>query len=445
MAATTKLVVGATTYTLSGDGATILGCRYFPSTPGEGDERLVETCTLTLDGTAAAVRGTVQALGRGLLEARRRAESGYGADVFVRYTAASGEEEYRSRVYGGRLVWPEEADRRRLGGPVEVGLIWERDPFWEDVDLVELALTNGNGSAVTGGLGIYNHDDGGAGHDNYVEIDAAYALGDLPGALKIELTNTIGAGQDYGNVYVGHNWGDEPFDRILEAEHGSGGSSTGSAAASGGYYHTLTVPTSYSGAIWSYLLSNLELDAFAGRPAALLARFQASPTSGITMYWRLTNSSVEVYRSPEIVLGLSQVQLTGVLRLPPALRLMEDLSSLQLDLFARHGSGTTLQLDFVQLTPTDGFRRLYTLAGSPSVTFSNGGVLGMDDSEGEDRIYWYGSGKYFSLWSAEGPPVRLEPGKTQRLYFLHDEQSYASNIADTWDVQVWTRARRSTI
>lgn len=443
--ATTKLVYGATTYTLSGDGATILGCRYFPSTPVGEDERVTETCTLTLDGTAAAVRGTVQAIRLGLLGAARRAKLGYGDDVFVLYTAASGEEEYRSRVYGGKLVWPENVDRRRLGGPVEVGLIWDRNGYWEDVDLVELPLTNGNGTAVTGGLGIQNHDDATAGHDNYVEIDDGNALGDLPGALKIELTNTIGASQDYGNMWVGHNFGDEPLNRILEAEAGSGGVNTASAAASGGFYRALTVPTSYSAAIWDFLLSNTELDAFGGRPAALLARFQSSPTSGITMHWRLTNSSVEVYRSPEVVLGLSQLQLTGVLRLPPALRLMEDMSSLQLSLYARHASGTTLNLDFVQLTPTDGFRRLYTLASSPSVSFPNGGVLGMDDSDGEDRLYWFDGGKYYPLWSAEGVPLRLEPGKTQRLYFLHDEQGYGSVIGDTWSVRAWVRARRSTI
>ena len=327
-------------------------------------------------------------------------------------------------------------------------MVWERVAWWEDVTLVELPLTNGNGSGVTGGLTIWNHDDADAGHDNYVEVASTAAVGSAPGSLQVELTNTIGGSRDYGNVYVGQNWGSEPLNRILEAEAGShSGTNVVDGLSSGGYYVDLTLPTSYgSTAIWDFLLGNTELDAFGGRAAALLARFAVSPTAGTYMYWSLTSSSVEVYRSPEVLLGLGQLQVTGVLRLPPTLRLMTGIASLQLSLYARNAGGVHLGLDFVQLTPTDGWRRLFCLAdGSPTISFGNGGQLVDDGTDGEERIYWYEGSKRQPVWGAEGLPLLLEPGKTQRFYFLHDEQSYGCMVGDTWSARMWTRARRLTI
>ena len=70
MTATVELVQGATTYTLSGDGAAIAGCSYFPGSDrlaieqaraelrsgGLIDRPVTETCSVVLTGTAAAIR-----------------------------------------------------------------------------------------------------------------------------------------------------------------------------------------------------------------------------------------------------------------------------------------------------------------------------------------------------------------------------------------------------
>ncbi len=80
----------------------------------------------------------------------------------------------------------------------------------------ELALTNGNGSDVTGGLRIHNHDDAGSGHDNWVEIDGSDFAGDFPAKVKLFLESEAGESELTGKIYIGVRKGDLTFVHILE-------------------------------------------------------------------------------------------------------------------------------------------------------------------------------------------------------------------------------------
>jgi hypothetical protein len=100
-------------------------------------------------------------------------------------------------------------------------LILEADPFAYPISPVsgtpaELSLTNGNGTDVTGGLLVYNHDDGGSGHDNWVEIDGDDISGDYPAKVKLILESEAGESEKTSKIYMGIRKGDLTFVNILE-------------------------------------------------------------------------------------------------------------------------------------------------------------------------------------------------------------------------------------
>ena len=82
---------------------------------------------------------------------------------------------------------------------------------------VAVPLSNGNGTDVTGGLKIVNHDDSHSGDDNWVEIkavDIADSEQKLDTILQLKQTVTVsGRTQKF---YIGHRTGNTDFTHILE-------------------------------------------------------------------------------------------------------------------------------------------------------------------------------------------------------------------------------------
>lgn len=132
------------------------------------------------------------------------------------------------------------------------------------------------------------------------------------------------------------------------------------------------------------------------------------------------------------------------LRLPPWLPNSTSLDDINLVLsgYQVTGSPIDVKLDFLQLTPADGWRYLTpTGYGVPNGSrIMDDGILDelyVDDGSGSDKI---------GIYLGYGSSIYLEPNKLQRLYFLmHSNASNTAEIARTASVKIFYRPRRLTI
>ena len=180
----------------------------------------------------------ISSVERILESARQRSIEEQGARVELQYQHEGSSGITYFEILDGQLRWPrdtmsvgqvhqrDEADRFIL---YDFQLILECDPFAYPISPVngtptELSLTNGNGTDVTGGLRVYNHDDATAGHDNWVEIDGADISGDYPAKVKLILESEAGEAELTSKIYIGLRKGDLTFVNILEDDGSTGGS-----------------------------------------------------------------------------------------------------------------------------------------------------------------------------------------------------------------------------
>lgn len=302
----------------------------------------------------------------------------------------------------------------------------------------------------TAGVPVYNHMDG-DGHGNYVEMQADEVGGDLPAAVRLEITNTYSSSNRANNLLMAHNVLSDPanLNHVLEAEAASGGTTvTGDGACSGGGRKTLSWAGTAETEVLNWTLSTALLNACRGNYFRLIARFASVPAySDVWVRWRVKLFGTTLWEGPQFLLNTtSSLQDMGVLQLPPYLIDAGDLYQLDLVLYGqRNQSGThNLSLDFVQLSPLDGWRKL-----SPRGFGLSAGMQLVDDGI-EGRVYAVaytelgGAGK-MGNYVGSGEPIKVWPNAQQRLYFLHDTMTGSAAIDRLLTVKVFYRPRRLTI
>ena len=207
---------------LSGGGA-IAGCTYFPSAPQRNDDRsfddVVESGEIVLRGAASAIRSATNTIERYFEQAYNRQFGGRGSRVYASYRPVAADAAWRSEILEGRLNWSDDPALRRLkdaNPTVKVGFTWRRRFYWEGAE-TEIQLSNSALGYATGGRTIYNHDDGGAGHDNWVQPNPAQLTGVLPAGARIHLINNTGSARTWRKIWVALNAA-YTYPHILEAE-----------------------------------------------------------------------------------------------------------------------------------------------------------------------------------------------------------------------------------
>jgi len=383
-------------------------------------------------------------------QAAHRQSTQKGARVYVEYRAADSGSVYRSELLHARM----EPDRETASegwiddSAMRFVIAWQRRFYWEGPE-AELALDNGStGSKQTGGVTIYNHDDAGSGHDNWVDIDGDDVAGDIPAPLRIQMQNTYNDTSRSYRVRIASNVFANPSSlaHILEGEDAD--SVAGSAAAtansdsSGGYYQTASWSGSSEAKAYSWDLAAAYLANCKGYRFRILGRVH-SATSGLRMRIKVLFAGLTVVaESPEVDISSSGVQDFGVIQLPPWLPGETDLYEISLALYGRRADGgtVTVSLDFIQVTALDGYR-----AHNPvgygfayTTTFIDDGI--------ERKIYvnWGGSGKVGFYPQRDGY-IHAWPGQDQRLYFLVSNSVSLVDIVRTHSVRVYYRPRRLTI
>lgn len=442
-----QITDGATTIQLS-QTSPVVGCVYFPL-PGDMSDLsapVTEPVVVVLSGTVDAIRTTARAIGQMLWAAKERYAAGVGSRIFVQYRPVDTDTLWRAELQMGEVKWADDKKLRNLASVAEatvtVTITWQRAGVWEGPRF-QGSLTNGNGSNNTAGLTIRLHDDGTAGHDNYVELDNTEVSGDVPALVEIHLKNTSGGGRNFRNFYVATNPYAPTLAHMLEGEaRDAGFGSVGAAGtASNGQYLQVTVNTVLS-VPWT--LAAATLLKTQGRTMRVLAKFLTfDSAANIYVTPKIADHSglIILAQGPEVRLTTGQnfIQDLGALPIPPG-GFNTNYAAQKLVLTFRTETAQTINLDFLQLTPVAPTGCLCQVAQLGNLVLNNEEIV-IDTIE--ETIYHTESGANHPLYQPKVEPLWLWPGRTQRIYVLADGVDVT--LDDTMAVQVFFRERRMTI
>lgn len=321
---------------------------------------------------------------------------------------------------------------------------WTLSFFSDDAHSVPLPPDNGSPIKVDY-QAVYTGPDSGtditadysyksSGYLNFVDLLANDVEGELPTPVKLTVENLDATAYFH---YVGHNIFSNPatLDPILEA------SGSADAGCSGGAYHAIALTGTEAKLDAWYVYP---LDDWAGAWFQVLARFKTAPPAGTLVRLRAgygtTGTPVIAWDGAWRELTTALIQDIGAVRLP--LHKIGDLTNPMIVLcvygYNTGGSGT-LDLDFLQTTPTDSYR-MYKPISSASI--ANNGKL-IDDGI-QEIVYNNNIGIIQHDIVPYGEPIRLWPGRTNRFYFLVTE-SAAAPIDHLSQVYMSYRPRRSTL
>lgn len=421
------------------------GARLIPGNALTGYTRI----GLDLSGSEAEITAGLDALQRWLLAARAWQEERRGSAVYLCLRADPEGEVWRTRVKGGSLS-PRGgpgglSDRPR--GLLSARLNLMRSPGWEGAEQ-ELPLSNASGSRVTGGLTVWNHRDGGSGHVNDVWVQGTDVAGSLPAPVRLELVNLSASALENTTLSAGMNIYAQPnaFDPVLEGEDAWTGAPTADTRCSGGFHLPIQWEGSAACEAATWTLSTARLGACRGGTFRVLARLQNPVTeSGVWLRWRLYSQTVLLWESPEqyITPNRQMVDL-GVLPLPPHLTNSDLPAGLALTAVVRQNASGAhgFSLDFLHLTPLDGWRKWVTTGRGMAA-----GIRLVDDGL-ENALYtdlWEDLLLRMGNYTADGAPLTLPPGQDARLYFLWENAPGGMEIDRRMAVRLFYRPRRMEV
>jgi hypothetical protein len=357
----------------------------------------------------------------------------FPGDGYWRTEIKSGSVELGERALG--VFW--------TGQAIELRLLFERQPFFEGPQTA-VALSNGNGTNVTSGITVRNHEDGGAGDDTFVSIGTSGVTGALPTPAEIRIESLSAPPKRAYDLFVGvHSWGGvSAFAPALEAESAetlTGFSTQSGASYSNGSARTFTWSGTAETLLARFTLSSALLSACRGGWFRVFARIPSVPVQTIILRLRTQLFSVTTLAEGDPVQlqpGL-ELQDIGAFQLPPYLGGETSLAGLSFLLSGEAPGGTgSLPLDFMYLMPLQSYRhyrpRGYGLAQNTAVRELPDGTI---RSEG-----WAGGN--IGHYVGDGSPLMLWPGQAQRLYFLQRCDDGTAPIDRELRVQLWHRPRR---
>lgn len=444
----------ATTVDLQANGYTVLD-GYYPTTDTGSKSRISEQVDLLVRSTSpAAVDKLLQDINQIFDYVKEHYSGPDGAWIYYAPDAAS--TPARSRIYEGVIIFDDGLTRRRKENKARVSMAYERDPYWEEAEK-QIAISNGNGISNTDGLTVFNCSDGvGASPNkqhNYISMLSNAITGDLATPVRLEMTNTYNVATDLSHIFISHNYDSNPdtLDHILEAEDSVGGTPTVAATSSGGYYNAYTWTGDTQKQIARWVLSSELLAACAGRWFKLLAKFTGEIPTGIKLQAKITfpsgviltivDSAAEVAITGGTYSSLG-VQEIGTLQIPPWLPGESVLAPVDLTLYARKVGGGSLNIDFIQLTPLNGYR----------ILVPQGYGVHYEEIIVDDGIYqniyidnWNGAAGKTGHYIGYGKQIMLQPGLAQRIYFLQRNMSAGAEPARTLSLKAFYRPRRRAL
>lgn len=391
----------------------------------------------TLDPSAIT-----QSLERFFLAAENRQALRKGPKVYILFTATSGDLEYRSELFYGQVKLTETSMETIEGGGTIITIEIRRRFYWELNTLLQLPLTNRNGSNITNGLTLYNHTDGGAGHDNWATIAAGDIGGNIPAPVLLEYQNTTNDSSRISEIRTTINRESAPttFTHILEGEaRATGGTITADASASNGNYVNCSAIPINSTELLKWDLSSALLDAAGTNIFRPILRLANWTDNDVWLKWVIRFDVSTIYESPEFFVGNVPLVESPAFHLPPYANDLGANYPLTLHLYGRSASGAGfIYLDFVQLSPMDGYRVLTPKGyGTPY----NQSVV---DDGIEEALYVNTGSQKQGIYISYGQ-LMLEPNRVHRIIVLVNTMTNGSTPDRTLKLKAWFRPRRLTI
>lgn len=434
---------GTTTVTLSGG---LMSYDQSTSSRSNMDEdKVSERMKIRVDGsTIADVRTTIRTLALLFEQARRYNKNHVGNRVYLNYDPGNTGVTWRALLFNGVAVLDIEKAIMMTwdSGFLVIELQIEREP-WEGPE-TELALTN-NGGTGTGGRSISNNDY--STDDNWVTIAGSAVAGDMPARCRIELYHSYATNPFQKYIWIHHKTdGLTNFTHVLEAEDGSGGTTTVDANASGGNKKAISWAVTTLTKIWDETLTDSLINSINHGKVSVLIRIDDVSYTDLYIKWVLRNTSgstlVKDGSLTPIPADRTFVDL-GNVRLPPG-ETGGTNGALLFELWAQRLSAGThnLNLDYVQLSPiapANSFRKLSALDGGLKYqeTLVDDGI--------EGRVYRLSSSKRITDFAVEGGPIMLFPGQDQKLIVTAMETAGAYYKAQTFTMRVYYRPRYRVI
>jgi len=380
-------------------------------------------------------RTLVATLNRVFEAARFRARTGTGPRVFVYFKVDTGDVEYRSELYNGRVVPDSEtAGTDKASDQLHADIYFTRAPWWEGPE-AQLGITNQSASNNTSGLTLNNHTVSGSA-SAYFTVASGAVSGDLPSACRIELTNSTSATTlTYAVVGMFQNTASWTTGGFIQGENQTfGGSDTASGSASGGNYAALTVATSETFGAMTWSISGSDVAITDGKPVLPLMRFHAMPPSVVYLKLAVVGASTD-YTAVDTS---KQWVLFPPIPLPPH-RSGGPYQAHTLSMDTRNSTGGTvaLQVDYVSLIPADNVRQYVNLNMANSTVLIDDGI--------EGYTYVASSGNRITQHVAYGQPFMLWPG-LDHTFWVHFSSSANTMLpANTMSAKLYHRPRRATI
>ncbi len=265
---------------------------------------------------------------------------------------------------------------------------------------------------------------------NYWILTAANAKGVYPTLLGIELHRDFAGAEQTKTIVIGSNAFSDPayLPFLYEAE----GFNYAAGAVPpvedpdccGGYYQPVTISGDTEQLLLRKDISTSDLSHFKGHTFYISVRF--APGAVATGYLRAA-IGWPAGGDPDVVLQSTrskllaadqQVQFVGTLDIPPWLRRDNAYQSVSLCLYGRKAGGLTLNVDCVEVVPTDGLLKL-----EPATS-------GLDD--GEECFFNPDSGSaYLSQTGGYKSEIYVKSGTGPWMYPGRDNYYYFVALAET--------------
>jgi hypothetical protein len=382
--------------------------------------------------------------------ARLHANDGLGRPIRVYFRANSGKPLARAKLMMGRVFINERTITHQHGQSdrnprVRGRIIIKRDPVWE-LPRTAVPLSNVHGTGVTAGLTVNNHYT--ASHSNSVAILAADVVGGWPANAELEITNSYNNSVRTSRIYVSHGWRSDlgAGGHRLQGQDASGGSSIASGSASGGAYRQRAWSGTAETNLFEWTLPTSLLNGAAGHAFKMMMfLFSTNAATDLEVQWRVRIASLSsLLETDWVPLATGRKVIESLaLNLPPnGVGPASQHYPLTLALYGRRlgGASTTLNLDFIQISPIDSWR-VYRPTG-----FNLAYLARLVDDGLEGHLYttgWSTAGK-LPNYVAGGSPIQLFPDRDQRLHFLMSGDT-GDSIERTATIKLWYRPRTITL
>lgn len=412
----------------------------------DGRETITEEVKISVSGTRTQVQTVLDTMAELLAFAEHKALSDYDR-LYLRVEYDDIGVTWQSEILDGEVIGNKAGIAAREFGTDVLTMEIRRLNYWEESAGEALLLSNESATkqaAVT----VWNHTDATSGHNNYIDISKDDIPGDLPAPIELNILHND-SGRTVSQVWIAQQettgalptWKPIHEGELAAAASGTTLTSTADAASSSGYFGRLAFTGGSESRIASFEISYAQMSLFRGKYYKPI--FRLANTHAYTDLWLKVKVTYGAAHSAAYDSGWVQstasvpyVEFNAV-KLPPYPAKSNYHGTMYISLYAMKTAAASVQLDvdFLQLLPTDGYNRLDMIEAL---------AAGYNIKEGANvGSYKWSNSTLLALpsHSRAGKSLVVTPGMNTRFFILH-RSGTAMQIDTTFTVSMVIYKRR---